>query len=120
MSDPLAEVMRTLRREYLQGAPQRVAELRSLLERVGAQDAGALDELRRAVHKLAGSGGSYGFEVVSTTSRAAEHLAKAILDRGAGAIEAADIRALTDAVEAIVHALDSARAEGEGPPLAHS
>ena len=119
MTDPLAEVMRNLRREYLKGAPERVAELRSLLAKLNSGDPGALDGLRRAFHKLAGSGGSYGFAAVSTASRAAEHLATGILERGGGTA-LPDVGALSDSVEAVARALDAARAEGEGPPVAHS
>lgn len=111
MSDPLAEVMRSLRREYLKGAPERVRELRALLIAVQRNEHGAVDDLRRAFHKLAGSGGSYGFESVSTTSRAGEHLARAVIDRMGGATEPADLAGLTESVEAVVRALGAAQAD---------
>ncbi len=111
MSDPLADVMRNLRREYLKGAPERIRELRTLLGAVQHSETGAVDGLRRAFHKLAGSGGSYGFERISTTSRAGEHLALAVLERTGGKAEAVDAAALTDSVEAVVRALDAAQTE---------
>lgn len=114
MSDPMAEVMRNLRREYLKSAPERVQELRSLLEAVRRIEPGALDGLRRAFHKLAGSGGSYGFQQISTTSRAGEHLAVAVLERTGGKVEAVDVGTLKDCVEAVARALDAAVAEGAG------
>lgn len=119
MTDPLAEVMRGLRRDYLAGAPERVAELRALLGALEQGDVAALDALRRAFHKLAGSGGSYGFQAVSTAGRAGEHIAKGVQDRTAGAaVAGADLGALRDSVEAIAKALDAARAAGEELPPA--
>ncbi len=110
MSDPMAEVMRNLRREYLKGAPERIRELRTLFAAVQRKETGAVDGLRRAFHKLAGSGGSYGFESISTTSRAGEHLAQAVLDRTDGKAEPVDVTALSDSVEAVVRAIDAAQA----------
>lgn len=66
------EFFEELRREYLTEAPMRLAELRKDLAalRVGEPDAAA--SLKARFHRLAGSGGSYGFPEISETSRAAE------------------------------------------------
>lgn len=112
MSDPLAEALKGLRREYLAEAPARVAEIRALLVTALAGDRAALDLLRRALHKLAGSGGSYGFAEVSAASRGGEQVARRLLDSGA-ALAAADGAALADAVDAVDRAFAQARAAAE-------
>ncbi len=116
MTDPLAEVMRGLRRDYLSGAPERVRELHTLLERTERGEPGALDGLRRALHKLAGSGGSYGFEEISKAGRAGEHLAQAVMERGGGVAASADVALLRKAVDAVTRAVESAIKAGESPP----
>jgi chemotaxis protein histidine kinase CheA len=112
MSDPLAEALKGLRREYLAEAPARVAELRALLEPVLAGDRTALDGLRRGLHKLAGSGGSYGFAEVSAASRAGEQVARRLLESNE-AVGAADGAALRESVEAVDRAFAQARAAEE-------
>ena len=71
--DPLVGVMRGLRAEYLGEAPERVRELAATLGRLRTGEFGALDELQRYFHRLAGSGGSYGFPLITDRSRTAEH-----------------------------------------------
>jgi len=61
-----------LRREYLTEAPARLAELRKDLAAVRAGETDALASLRSRFHRLAGSGGSYGFPEISAVSREAE------------------------------------------------
>ena len=73
-NDPLAGVMRGLRAEYLGEAPERVRELSAALGRLRTGEFGALDELQRYFHRLAGSGGSYGFPLITDRSRTAEHV----------------------------------------------
>ena len=71
--DPLEAVMLALRAEYLCEAPERVRELSAALGRLRTGDASALDDLQRYFHRLAGSGGSYGFPEITEQSRTAEH-----------------------------------------------
>jgi len=80
--ESLAVVMRALQGEYLGEAPERVRELSAALGRLRAGDAAALDELRRHFHRLAGSGGSYGFPAITDCSRLAEHAAASIAAEG--------------------------------------
>ena len=68
-----AEFFEELRREYLSEAPARLGELRKDLAAVKAGEPDARQSLKVRLHRLAGSGGSYGFPDISTTSRAAEH-----------------------------------------------
>ncbi|HLO03434.1 MAG TPA: Hpt domain-containing protein [Symbiobacteriaceae bacterium] len=60
--------MRALRVEYLAGAVERLPAMEDWLA------SGNLDELKSAAHKLAGSGGFYGFDAISEAGRALELL----------------------------------------------
>jgi signal transduction histidine kinase/CheY-like chemotaxis protein len=62
------EGMKKLTDGFIAALPQRVAHLLYLLDQRN------LDELRRAVHRLKGSGGGYGFPVVSERAGAAEDI----------------------------------------------
>jgi diguanylate cyclase (GGDEF)-like protein len=66
--DPMAE----LQREYLREAPERLADLRKDLASFRSGEPDALDSLRSRFHRLAGSGGSYGFPKVTEVARAME------------------------------------------------
>ncbi|MEO6066623.1 MAG: diguanylate cyclase [Gemmatimonadales bacterium] len=70
--DPLEEALGNLRREYLAEAPARMLELRKDYAAVLAGEPGAANSLKGRLHKLAGSGGSYGFPEVSDLARRAE------------------------------------------------
>jgi len=118
MTDPIQDVLKGLRREYLRDAPAKVAEARALLSRLEAGDAVALAELRRALHKLAGSGGSYGFEAVSSASRTGERIAKAALESQRAATPQ-DVAALKAVIDDVGRAFDDAirqEPRAEDPP----
>jgi diguanylate cyclase (GGDEF)-like protein len=70
--DPLEEAMVALRREYLGEAPERLMELRKDYAAVLAGETGAAESLKVRLHKLVGSGGSYGFPEISEHARTAE------------------------------------------------
>lgn len=74
MSEDLDQVFLELQREYLAEAPGRVASLREAAARFRAGDPGAGAELRTQLHRLAGSGGSYGFPEISAIARELERL----------------------------------------------
>jgi hypothetical protein len=105
--DRLAEQLRALRREYLTDSTQRVADLRRLLARVSSGEGGSLAELRQAFHRLAGSGGSYGFPVVSTQSREGEHLSQR-LESAHEPVTPGDLVALGAAVDGVARAFADA------------
>ena len=67
-----AEFFEELRREYLAEAPARLSELRKDLAAFAAGEVDAANSLRVRFHRLAGSGGSYGFSDISSLARAAE------------------------------------------------
>lgn len=109
-NDPLAEALRQLRLEYLKDAPLRVSELWALLERVERGENRALDELRKALHKLAGSGGSYGFPDISDTSRAGEQEVQRLL--ASGTVCTSDVDALRALIQEVERAFATASAGG--------
>lgn len=61
-----------LQRDYLREAPARLAELRKDLAAFRAGEPDALESLRQRFHRLAGSGGSYGFPRVTDVARGQE------------------------------------------------
>jgi HPt (histidine-containing phosphotransfer) domain-containing protein len=72
MSDPVDLALQELRREYLASLPARLDELHSDAAGFRAGIPGAAAELRTKLHRLAGSGGSYGFSDLSSAARQAE------------------------------------------------
>src|SRR6185436_7740706 len=101
--------MRGLRAEYLAQAPGRVAELWTSLERVQNGDADALGELRVLVHRIAGSGGGYGFPDVSRAARLADDFCRGILLRESPA-GASDVARLRELVQGVADAFTQAQA----------
>jgi diguanylate cyclase (GGDEF)-like protein len=73
MSDPIDPAFQELQREYLSTMPVRLDELRSDIEEFRAGHRNAADSLKTRLHRLAGSGGSYGFLDLSSIAREAEH-----------------------------------------------
>jgi HPt (histidine-containing phosphotransfer) domain-containing protein len=67
-----AELLRGLRRDYLAESAERMAELQGDLARLRGGAADAVAALKGRLHRLAGSGGSYGFPEVSAIAREAE------------------------------------------------
>ena len=76
MSNPLNDALTELRREYLFDAPGRLAELRKDVAAFRAGESDAVLSLIRRFHKLAGSGGSYGFPEISDLARGGERWLK--------------------------------------------
>ena len=107
MSDEMMEeYFVQLRREYLIEAPARLGELRKDLAAIRAGEPEAIDSLKSRFHKLAGSGGSYGFPVISDASREAEEwLGEHPAPDDAG------IAFLAAAVERVAGAFDAAARE---------
>ncbi len=107
-ADPLEAAMRTLRAEYLAESPERVRELSAALGRLRAKDAAAMGELRLLFHRLAGSGGSYGFQAITDRSRAAEHVVAA-LERETRPLVREDFAVLEHHVLAVTEAFRNAQ-----------
>jgi chemotaxis protein histidine kinase CheA len=107
--EALARRMRQLRAEYLAASTQRVGELRALSAKLTENQAATLTELRRAFHRLAGSGGSYGFAQISAASREGELLLQR-LESQALPLADADRVAINDRIAAIAEAFAEAAA----------
>jgi diguanylate cyclase (GGDEF)-like protein len=73
MTNPPDDFFKELQREYLAEAPARLSELRKDLAALRAGEPDAAASLKSRFHRLAGSGGSYGFGAISAASREAEH-----------------------------------------------
>ncbi len=104
MTDQVDSVLLGLQREYLAAMPQRLDELRADLKAMAEGDVDALQALSRRLHRIAGSGGSYGFADLSAIAREAERWLKAnptsrdtvtlasIVDRLTAAVQQAELR----------------------------
>lgn len=112
----LAEMMRGLRADYLGEAPERVRELSAALGRLRTGDRTALEELQRYFHRLAGSGGSYGFPAVTDRSRTAEH-AMAALAASDRTLEKADFAVIERHVLQVADAFAAAQRQFDSGTL---
>ena len=102
MTDAVDDAFRALQIEYLASLPARLEELRADIAdlRSGKPDAGSA--LKARLHRLAGSGGSYGFVRLSALAREAEHWLAA--NDGGGE---------TDGLELILNKLGEAAKEAQ-------
>jgi HPt (histidine-containing phosphotransfer) domain-containing protein len=108
--DALAEQFRQLRREYVDESALRIDELRRLRSQLARGDTEALSGLRQAFHRLAGSGGSYGFPLVSSHSRDAELLTER-LGASRAPVGPSDLAGIDQGIEAIASAFAAAARE---------
>jgi diguanylate cyclase (GGDEF)-like protein len=105
-ADGFDAVFAELRREYLQEAPARIAELRKDADAFRAGEPDAAASLVTRFHRLAGSGGSYGFDDIGGIARAAERWLA-----GPPKPTAADAGELDRRVAALARAVDAALAD---------
>lgn len=99
--------MAKLRRTYTDRLPVEIAELTALAKGLTGSEAERpkLEALHQRLHKLAGSGGTFGFSLLSTHSRSLEHQAQSWL---AGSLVSAEVESLHDFavnVAALIHTL---------------
>ena len=104
MTDQLDQALLALQREYLASMPGRLDELRSDVLALSHGSADATGALRVRLHRLAGSGGSFGFAELSAIAREGErwlatntHSAgtgglTSIIERLAGAVRRAEMQ----------------------------
>jgi HPt (histidine-containing phosphotransfer) domain-containing protein len=102
MTDPVDDGFRALRIEYLASLPERLEELRADLAGLRSEKPDAGPALKIRLHRLAGSGGSYGFVRLSALAREAERWMAA----NPGARE-------TDGLELILNRLGEAAKEAQ-------
>jgi HPt (histidine-containing phosphotransfer) domain-containing protein len=69
-----------LRREFLDEARDKVSEMQSALERAPGPE--SIDRLTYLAHQLKGSGGSYGYERISTDAAELEKALERVADDG--------------------------------------
>ncbi|HEX3236576.1 MAG TPA: diguanylate cyclase [Gemmatimonadales bacterium] len=69
MTEPIDEASLELQREYLSELPQRLDEIRADVAAFRSGSAEAAGSLKVRFHRLAGSGGSYGFPEISRIAR---------------------------------------------------
>jgi len=74
-----------LKREFLAEAEGKVQEMQRVLD--GERDSAALDRLAYLAHQLKGSGGSYGYQKISTDAAEIEK----VVERLAGGAKAAEV-----------------------------
>lgn len=67
-----------LRREFLGEAREKVAEMQSALE--GVSDPQSLERVAYLAHQLKGSGGSYGYQRISTDAAEVEKAVESLSD----------------------------------------
>lgn len=71
-----------LKREFLDEAREKVVEMQTALDRVRERE--SLDRLAYLAHQLKGSGGSYGYQRISTDAAALEKVVESIAAGGNG------------------------------------
>ena len=103
----LAEQLRALRLEYLAASAARIEELRQLRSDLARDQGASLSALRQAFHRLAGSGGSYGFPRVSASSREGEALLQRVA-AAAAPLNEADVQAIDGAIRLVAEAFAEA------------
>lgn len=69
-----------LKREFLEEALEKVSEMQSALEQAPASS--ALERLTYLAHQLKGSGGSYGYQRISTDAAELERALETVMDDG--------------------------------------
>jgi HPt (histidine-containing phosphotransfer) domain-containing protein len=96
--------MKKIIAEYVADLPGEVRKMQDLLNR------GDMQPLRRVVHQLRGTGGGYGFELISDTAARAEEAIDAVESRAAVALK---INSLIDVVRR-TEGFDSSAAVSSG------
>lgn len=108
----MAKVLHALRSAYLEEAPERVRELSEALGRLRLRDRTALENIQRFFHRLAGSGGSYGFPDVTVSSRAAERSVQELVLSGRE-VQRADFEMIERAILSLTEAFQAAQRDFE-------
>ena len=92
LPDGIREQLASLVDDYIRQLPKRVQEIDEAFEAVGIKpdSIDAYSQLRLLVHKLAGSGATFGFEEISRSAREFEKRLNAIIESGLLEIDGAD------------------------------
>jgi len=99
--------MAKLRRTYIDRLPVEIAELTTLAEGLTGSEAEhpKLEALHQRLHKLAGSGGTFGFSLLSAQSRSLEHQAQSWLAGSFPGVEDESLRNFAVNVAALINTL---------------
>ncbi len=99
----VADRLAQLRANYLARLPEELSSLKSVGEALcgGEQDRQGLEALQQRLHKLAGTGGSFGLGELSANARVLEHRVERWLDEGLEVMDDAEREALVDDLEAL-------------------
>jgi len=116
MSDQLDSTLLTLQREYLASMPVRLDELRSDVLALSQASPEAAGSLRTRLHRLAGSGGSFGFAELSAIAREGERWLAANPRSVDSSVLTSLVERLAAAVQ-IAEAQLAASAAGQGQAL---
>jgi diguanylate cyclase (GGDEF)-like protein len=120
-SNEADEVLVALKRDYLRDAPERLAELRKDLAALRAGESDALESLKQRFHRLAGSGGSYGFPRVTEVAREMELMIVQTRELNAEALSRVEqsIQELRTAFDSAATTLDMPMVLGRMPGFAY-
>jgi diguanylate cyclase (GGDEF)-like protein len=116
MTDRLDSKLLELQREYLSSLPERLDELRDDITALQQGATDAAGSLRTRLHRLAGSGGSYGFTDLSAIAREGERW----LIAHPGSADTSPLASVVERLATAVQAAEvqlAASAAGESPPL---
>jgi len=110
----VAAQLAELRQAYLARLPAELAALQSLAADLGGGEAdrARLDELRHRLHKLAGSGGTFGLAALSAAARTLEQRVKGWLAGGLAELDDGQVR---QALAAGLAALGASLSENDHP-----
>lgn len=99
--------MAKLRRTYIDRLPVEIAELTALAEGLTGSEAERpkLEALHQRLHKLAGSGGTFGYALLSAQSRSLEHQVQSWLAESSPRAEVDSLRDFAVNVAALIHTL---------------
>ena len=98
MRDDVDQAFHALKLEYLASMPERLEELRSDVSQFRAGNTDSEASLKVRLHRLAGSGGSYGFAQLSALAREVECWLAGKPDTSAGDQLAEMVERIADAV----------------------
>ena len=115
MTDPLDPALLQLQRDYLDAMPLRLGELKADIIALGQGSPEAGRSVRDRLHRLAGSGGSFGFAELSAIAREGERW----LASNPGSLETELLTSLVDRLSAAVRAAEAqvAAAKAGEPPM---
>lgn len=111
------QTLNKLRDSYIDRLPGEIAGLEKLAHLLTGsnRDRDALAELHHLLHKLAGSGGSFGLNSLSRNARILEQRAKAWLAEDVIAIDEISLETFTAAISDLIN--DAGRAEKQAAPV---